>query len=83
LSGAMRYAAERSGQDSKYTKLAATWLRKGSWANEPAKPAGTTIDDEGNPVRLPDRQQTSPYGEQFQDALATARRLAAKQGVTI
>jgi hypothetical protein len=36
LAAAMRYAAERTGQDPKYTKNPATWLNKHSWLNEPA-----------------------------------------------
>lgn len=34
-----RYARERQGQDSTYTKLPATWLNAQSWANEPPPPA--------------------------------------------
>ena len=36
IAGAERYAAERATENPKYTKYAATYLRKGSWANEPA-----------------------------------------------
>jgi hypothetical protein len=51
LAGAMRYAAERSGQDSKFTKHPATWLRAGCWADEPTIPAtGITIDGNGIPI---------------------------------
>jgi hypothetical protein len=39
LAGAMRYAAERDGQDSKYTKHPATWLTSGCWADEASPPA--------------------------------------------
>jgi DNA-binding MarR family transcriptional regulator len=34
LEGSQRYAHERTGQDQKYTKHAATWLSKESWKNE-------------------------------------------------
>ena len=65
LSGAMRYAAERSGQDSKYTKLAATWLRKGSWANEPAKPAGTKHETSGQGTGMqPAQRDATPAGSE-------------------
>jgi Helix-turn-helix domain len=36
MRGAMRYAAERDGQDQKYTKSPANWLRGGCWRDEPA-----------------------------------------------
>jgi hypothetical protein len=39
IRGAMRYAAERVGQDHKYTKHPATWLNGGCWADEPGSPA--------------------------------------------
>ena len=34
LAGVMRYAAERSGQDPRYTKHPATWLNQGCWTDE-------------------------------------------------
>jgi hypothetical protein len=81
LEAAMRYAAERSGQQDhpKYTKNPATWLNKGSWANEPAKPVGNTVDNNGVPIRPP--QQQPKYGGQFMEALAHAQRLKAQGGV--
>jgi hypothetical protein len=33
-----RYAAERAGEDPRFTKKAANWLRAGSWKNEPVSP---------------------------------------------
>lgn len=48
---ATAYAAERLGQDARYTKLPATWLNKGCWADEPEGPRYG-----GNVVALP----TSP-----------------------
>jgi hypothetical protein len=51
--GAMRYAAERSGQDPKYTKHPATWLNGSCWLDEPAaaRPAqAVTIDETGATV---------------------------------
>lgn len=56
LAGAMRYAAERSGQDPRFTKHPASWLNAGCWADEPTKPIGVTLDGDGNPVM----QQPSP-----------------------
>src|SRR5262249_48511926 len=40
LRGAMRYAAERAGQDPKYTKHPATWLNKGCWDDEASPRSG-------------------------------------------
>jgi Helix-turn-helix domain len=42
--GALRYAAERTGQDDKYTKHPATWLNAECWADE----HGTTCKPNGN-----------------------------------
>mgnify|MGYP001047285910 CR=1 FL=1 len=40
--GAMRYAAERTNQDPKYTKHPTTWLNQGCWADEgPSRLSGT------------------------------------------
>jgi hypothetical protein len=39
LNGCMRYAAERDGQDPKYTKHPATWLNQKCWLDESAAPA--------------------------------------------
>jgi hypothetical protein len=39
LEGARRYAAERSGQDAKYTKHPTTWLNAGGWLDEPQQPS--------------------------------------------
>jgi hypothetical protein len=33
--GAMRYAAERTGQDHKFTKYPTTWLNGDCWTDEP------------------------------------------------
>jgi len=76
LSGAMRYAAERSGQDPRYTKNPGTWLNGGCWADEPAKPAGNTIDQNGNPVTAPPpNQQRQPYQRE-----STTERMMRKMG---
>jgi hypothetical protein len=49
LAGAMRYAAERQGQDQQYTKYPATWLNGKCWLDEAAPPR--------SPVRNSLRQQ--------------------------
>lgn len=36
VDGARRYAAERRGEDPKFTKHPSTWLRAEAWGNEPA-----------------------------------------------
>jgi len=53
--GAMRYAAEREGQDPKYTKHAATWLSKECWLDEPTpehkNPLSAAFDELGDRIR--------------------------------
>jgi hypothetical protein len=83
LAGAMRYAAERSGQEQRYTKHPSTWLNGGCWADEPSRPVGPTIDQDGNPVlQAPGRAQgqAPAFGKQFTEALAAARRLTERGG---
>jgi hypothetical protein len=41
IAGAMRYSADRIGHDPKYTKLPATWLNKGCWADDPVRATPT------------------------------------------
>lgn len=41
LAGAKRYAAERKGQDRKFTCLPTTWLNQDRWADEADKPEQT------------------------------------------
>lgn len=41
VNGAMRYAAEREGEDPKYTKQPATWLNAEAWLNVAPPTAGT------------------------------------------
>jgi hypothetical protein len=61
IAGAQRYAAERAGQDPKYTKHPATWLNAGCWADEPA--GDVTIDQQGNVVAVERPQQRAqPQG---------------------
>jgi hypothetical protein len=38
IRGAMRYAAECVGEDTRYTKYPATWLNKGCWSDPPITP---------------------------------------------
>ena len=55
LAGAQRYAAERNGQDPKYTKHPATWLNGGCWEDELS--GAPVIDQDGNVVAV---QQPPP-----------------------
>jgi len=52
LRGAMRYAAERAGQDPKYTKHPATWLNKGCWDDEPSPRSGQPQNRNAGVARL-------------------------------
>jgi hypothetical protein len=55
LSGAQRYAAERKGENPKYTKHPATWLNAGCWEDEPT--GAPVIDQAGNVVAYEQPQQ--------------------------
>jgi hypothetical protein len=55
IAGAQRYAVERTGQESRYTKHPATWLNGGCWEDE--LPGGAVIDQDGNVVAI---QQPPP-----------------------
>lgn len=52
--GAKRYAEERKGKDPQYTKLPATWLRKGCYDDEPDPEP--TANDGYQPFRNPTNQ---------------------------
>ncbi|WP_375789404.1 helix-turn-helix domain-containing protein [Bradyrhizobium sp. Pha-3] len=81
LAGAMRYAAERTGQDPKYTKHATTWLNAGSWANEPAAtPIADTIED-GNPTAAPPPHRPPSSNPHEARLMARLAALAAKGGL--
>lgn len=43
IRGAIDYAAERSGQDPKFTKHPATWINAESWLNEPVSPGANNF----------------------------------------
>jgi hypothetical protein len=79
LNGAMRYSADRAGQESKFTKNASSWLSAESWNNEPAKPIGATIDSDGNPVTSPPPNRTPPGRESAYER--TLRKLQQQGGV--
>jgi hypothetical protein len=39
--GAKRYAREREGQEKRYTRMPAKWLKEGHWCDEPQEPRST------------------------------------------
>jgi hypothetical protein len=59
--GILRYAAEVANREERYVAHPGTWLSQARWADEPSKPAGVTIDSDGNPVRPPPQQQRPPW----------------------
>jgi hypothetical protein len=64
IAGAKRYAAERAGQDPKFTKNPATWLRDGCWTDEPAASAnGPPIIDNvtGDIIEPPSSRRRNGY----------------------
>jgi hypothetical protein len=53
ITGAIRYAAQRTGRDPQYTRAPTNWLRQGRWECLPATASSvpiTTIDQHGNPI---------------------------------
>jgi hypothetical protein len=50
IAATKEYAAERRGQDAKFTKHPATWLNAESWLNERPPASAITIDQDGNRV---------------------------------
>lgn len=50
VAGAVRYAAERQGEDPKYTKQPATWLNAEAWLNEPPPASVATTRTAGLPA---------------------------------
>ena len=53
IAGARRYAAERLGQDQKFTKHPATWLNAGCWDDEPAHEAPIIDGKTGDIIDVP------------------------------
>ena len=53
MAAMLRFNAAMAGREPRYIKRPLRWLHEGCWADEPAKPIGTTIDGNGNPVRPP------------------------------
>jgi hypothetical protein len=47
--GAMRYAHDRTGQDDKFTKHAATWLNQECWTDEPVPQSAASSAPETSP----------------------------------
>lgn len=70
MAGVLRYAAERSGQDPRWTKHPATWLNGGCWSDEP-----TTSIGSGSPAHA------APGGgnDHIAKAAAMARQAQARR----
>ena len=65
IAGAARYAAERAGQDEKFTAHPRTWLRAGRWMDEPIVP-GAVQRATGNGGQKPSFG-TAVYGDSRTD----------------
>lgn len=70
IAGAKRYAAERAGQDPKFTKHPATWINAECWLDEVA-PTGPVIDEHGNPIDTPQPRPSRP--QSIDEAVETVR----------
>ncbi|MFD3999908.1 helix-turn-helix domain-containing protein [Streptomyces rubiginosohelvolus] len=62
IAAATRYAHERKGQNSQYTKFPATWLNKGCYDDEPETPSYPHAVGDYQPWRNPE-DQSSYYEE--------------------
>jgi quinol monooxygenase YgiN len=69
IDGARRYAMLRSGEDPKYTKHAATWLRAECWTDEAHGVRPPIIDQHGNVVVAPAQPRPS-RPQSFEEAAA-------------
>ncbi|MBR0746188.1 hypothetical protein JQ582_19845 [Bradyrhizobium japonicum] len=58
--GAARYAAERSGQDPKFTKHPTKWIKGECWNDEPSSTGPPTIDEHGNVIDTPSPRPSRP-----------------------
>ncbi len=54
VAGALRYSAERTGQDQQFTKHGASWLNQECWADEPASSATFDACPPGRPTSFVD-----------------------------
>jgi hypothetical protein len=77
IEGARRYGAERAGQEPRYTKHPATWLRKQSWAN-PNEDGPPIIDGvTGEVIPAPPQPRSNGAYHRHETAPEQAARLAA------
>jgi hypothetical protein len=51
IAGAMRYAAERTGEPERFTRSATNWLRDGRWKDPPKQRKGNGADQAANRPR--------------------------------
>ena len=67
IAAARAYASKRSGEDKKFTKLAATWLNAKCWEDEGVAPAA--ILDPGTAAQIQDRadrlMRRGKYAEKY------------------
>lgn len=76
IRGAMRYAAEREGQEARFTKHPATWLKAECWADDPA-PATNVV-----PLHNGHHQPAQSGGGWVADAARAAAAIMAAEGQT-
>ena len=77
IEGAKRYAGERAGQDPKFTKHPATWLRGGCWEDEPPPRADggpPTIDGRTGEVIAPRPRRDRDHEETWDEIIAKAAK---------
>jgi hypothetical protein len=83
--GAQRYAAERAGQPSKFTKFPETWLRDGRWEDEGT--GAVVLDEHGNIVAVDQEEEESQSDRVYRlaeemdgGAVMVTKSLTVRQG---
>lgn len=74
IRGSMRYAAEREGQEARFTKHPATWLRAECWADDPAPPSNVVS------IRHGASQPAQSDGGWIADAARAAAAIMTAEG---
>ncbi|MGD9541833.1 MAG: helix-turn-helix domain-containing protein [Methylocystis sp.] len=81
IRGAMRYAAERDGENPRYTKNPATWLNKACWRDQTPSSSGHPRD--GVPARRQfDRSALAQMhdADEFDEVVARIQQRTSKRG---
>jgi hypothetical protein len=78
--GILRYGAEVAGREQRYIAHPSTWLSQGRWADEPAAPISSTIEQNGTLVSTPAPNRPPPY-QRESNTQRLMRKLQEQGGV--